>query len=243
MHEAPKGQLDIAPTFSEHQSYQLFRCPRPLMAQVQTLKPNVTREEAICHFTNGVLNSAVEMIRGPVRSLAEFYIPYRLFQVRIRSGGREQTQTFAMDAVRGVLDLFQLPALTADDQFLTIQTRNVLPAGLDAKQAEERLIAKVRRMIFTRGFFRVRDLNIEVTPLSGEIWSGGGLAALGRRDIDRFLSPDFKYFRNSHLGVSPRYPSCVSPPSLAKSISKGVMRLSPRGDCNGDDVWPFRNPE
>ena len=73
------------------------------MPQVQTLKPNVTREEAICHFTNGVLNSAVGMIRGPVRSLAEFYIPYRLFQVRIRSGGREQTQTFAMDAVRGVL--------------------------------------------------------------------------------------------------------------------------------------------
>ena len=142
---------------------------RPLMPQVQTLKPNVTREEAICHFTNGVLNRAVEMIRGPVRSLAEFYIPYRLFQVRIRSGGREQTQTFAMDAVRGVLDLFQLPALTADDQFLIVQTRNVLPAGLDTKQAEERLIAKVRRMIFTRGFFRVRDLNIEVTPLSGEI--------------------------------------------------------------------------
>ncbi len=139
------------------------------LTHIRSLKPNVTQEEAIRHFTNGMANRAAELIRGPVRSLAEFYIPYRLFQVTIRSAGREQNQTFALDAVRGVLDLYQLPTRTADDQLLTIQTRNVLPAGLDAAQAEERLIAKVRRMIFTRGFFRLRDLKIEALPLPGEI--------------------------------------------------------------------------
>jgi hypothetical protein len=139
------------------------------MTRIRSLKPNVTREEAIRHFSNGMVNGAAKLIRGPVRSLAELYIPYRLFQVKIRSAGREQNQTFALDAVRGVLDLYQLPAPTADDQFLTLQTRNVLPVGLDAAQAEERLIEKVRRMIFTRGFFRVRDLKIEAIPLSGEI--------------------------------------------------------------------------
>jgi hypothetical protein len=90
--------------------------------------------------------------------------------VKICSAGREQNLTFAMDAVRGVLDLYQLPPHTAEDQFLTLQTRNVLPADLDAAQAEERLIAKVRRMIFTRGFFRVRDLKIEALPVPGEIY-------------------------------------------------------------------------
>jgi len=139
------------------------------LTHIRSLKPNVTQEEAIRHFTNGMANRAAELIRGPVRSLAEFYIPYRLFQVTIRSAGREQNQTFALDAVRGVLDLYQLPTRTADDQLLTIQTRNVLPAGLDPAQAEERLIAKVRRMIFTRGFFRLRDLKIEALPLPGEI--------------------------------------------------------------------------
>src|SRR6266576_2670083 len=106
------------------------------LTHIRSLKPNVTQEEAIRHFTNGMANRAAELIRGPVRSLAEFYIPYRLFQVTIRSAGREQNQTFALDAVRGVLDLYQLPTRTADDQLLTIQTRNVLPAGLDAAQAE-----------------------------------------------------------------------------------------------------------
>ena len=139
------------------------------MIRIQSLKPNVTREEAIQHFSAGAFNGATALFRGPVRSLAELYIPYRLFKVKIRSAGREQNQTFALDAVRGVLDLYQLPALTADDQFLTLQTRNVLPVRLDRAQAAERLIAKVQRMVFTRGFFRVRDLKIEAIPLPGEI--------------------------------------------------------------------------
>ncbi len=140
------------------------------MSRIRSLKPNVTREQAIRHFTEGAVTRAAGMIRGPVRFLAELYIPYRLFQVKICSAGREQNQTFALDAVRGVLDLYQFPALTSDDDLLTLESRNVLPSGLDASQAAERLLGKVRRMIFTRGFFRVRDLKIEVIPLPGEIY-------------------------------------------------------------------------
>jgi hypothetical protein len=142
----------------------------PEMPRIQTLRPNVTREEAIRHFSQGLVNGAAALIRGPVRSLAELYIPYRPYRVKISSAGREQTQTFALDAVHGTLDLYQLPALTAGEQFLALETRNAIPAGLDAKQAAERLVAKVRRMVFTRGFFRVRDLKIQATPLSGEIY-------------------------------------------------------------------------
>jgi len=141
----------------------------PNMDRIRSLKPNVTREEAIRHFSDGVVNGAAQLMRGPIRSLAELYIPYRLFRVKISSAGRVQNQSFAMDAVRGVLDLYRLPALTEEDQFLTLQTRNVLPADLDVTQAEERLIAKVRRMIYTRGFFRVRDLKIEAVAVPGEI--------------------------------------------------------------------------
>jgi hypothetical protein len=137
--------------------------------RIRSLKPNVTREEAIRHFSEGVVNGVAQLIRGPVRSLAELYIPYRLFQVIIRSAGREQNQTFALDAVRGALDLYRLPALTDNGQFMTLETRNALPSGLDESQAAARLIEKVRRMVFTRGFFRVRDLKIEAIPIPGEI--------------------------------------------------------------------------
>jgi hypothetical protein len=137
---------------------------QPEMTHIRTLKPNVTREEAIRHFSGGMANGVTDLIRGQVRSLAELYIPFRLFQVKICSAGREQNQTFALDAVCGVLDLYQL---AAENDLLTIQTRNVVPVGLDISHAQDLLIAKVRRMIYTRGFFRVRDLKIDAIPLPG----------------------------------------------------------------------------
>lgn len=139
------------------------------MTRILSLKPNVTREEAIRHFSEGLFNGAAQFMRGPVRSLAELYIPYRIFQVKISSASREQNQIFALDAVRGLLDLYQLPSLTADDQLLTLETRNVIPARMTASQSAERMIEKVRRMVFTQGFFRVRDLKIEAIPVPGEI--------------------------------------------------------------------------
>jgi len=144
-----------------------------ISTRIRSLKANVTREDAIRYFTAGVANRAMELIRGPVRSLAELYIPFRLFEVKIFSAGREQNQTLALDAVRGVLDLYQFPAADAEQEFLWLETRNVLPVVADESQSEEqlkhRLIEKLRRMIYTRGFFRVRGLKIEAVPLHGEI--------------------------------------------------------------------------
>jgi hypothetical protein len=136
---------------------------------IRSLKPNVTREEAIRYFTAGVANRAASLLRGPVRSLADLYIPFRCFQVKIRSAGRQQEQSFALDAVRGVLDLYRLPPLSDHEQVITLQSRNVLPTMVDPSQSAALLIEKVRRMVFARGFFRVRDLNIEAVPLLGEI--------------------------------------------------------------------------
>jgi len=136
--------------------------------RIRSLKPNVTREEAIRYFSEGAMNRMADLIRGPVRSLAELYIPYRLFQVKICSAGREQNQTLALDAVRGVLDLYQFPAGATGEPFLTIESRNVLPVATDETHAAELLVAQVRRMIFTRGFFRVRGLKIETIPVSSD---------------------------------------------------------------------------
>lgn len=139
------------------------------MARIRSLKPNVTREQAIRHFTEGVVNRAADLLRGRVRAVAELYIPYRLYRVKVFSAGREQSQIFALEAVRGMLDLYQFPASPAEPDLLTLETRNVVPPGLDGAEAEERMIGKVRRMIFTRGFFRVRDLRIEASALPGDI--------------------------------------------------------------------------
>ena len=137
---------------------------------IRSLKPNVTREQAIRYFSDGAMNRIADVVRGRVRSLAELYIPFRLFQVTIVSAGRVQIQTLALDAVRGALDLYRFPEAASGEQFFSVESRNVVPTGLDEKQAAEQLVAQVRRMVFARGFFRVRQLKIEAIPLSsGEI--------------------------------------------------------------------------
>jgi hypothetical protein len=121
------------------------------------------------HFTHGTLSRVLDFTRGRVRSIAELYIPYRLYRVTIVSSGREQGRAFALDAVQGTLDLFEFPKIPREGEWMNVETRNVIPATLDEALAREQIIAKIRRMIFTRGFFKVRDLWIQAEPIAGEI--------------------------------------------------------------------------
>jgi len=136
--------------------------------KIRSLKPNVSREQAIQHFSDGVLNRAASLTRGRVRSIAELYIPYRTFRVKITSGARTQSRIFALDAVEGVLDLFEFPAHPAESDLLTVETRNVLPSALDDSQLRDRIATKVRRIVFAQGFFKLRDLQIDAEVVPGD---------------------------------------------------------------------------
>jgi hypothetical protein len=136
--------------------------------RIRSLKPNVGREQAIRHFTGGALNLAANLTQGRVRSIAELYIPYRTFRVRITNTGREQSRILALDAVQGVLDLFEFPAFPAESELLTLETRNVLPSSLDDVELRDRIIAKARRIVFAQGFFKLRDLQIDADVVPGD---------------------------------------------------------------------------
>ena len=47
------------------------------MARIRSLRPNVTREEATAHFSSGMLDFLRETTFGPLRSVADFYIPFQ----------------------------------------------------------------------------------------------------------------------------------------------------------------------
>ena len=136
---------------------------------IRSLKPNVSREEALRHFTSGVQGVAAGVIRGRAQSIAELYIPYRLFRVKITNRGREETRTFALDSVEGTLDLFEFPELPGESEVVEIKSRNVLPCRLAAEEMQEQLMGKVRRLVFSRGFLRLRDLQMEATAVAGEL--------------------------------------------------------------------------
>jgi hypothetical protein len=69
---------------------------------------------------------------------------------------------FALDAVDGSLDLYHFPELPGREELVAVQTRNVLTPGLTEEDAEHLLREKALRVIFQRGFFKLREPRLEI---------------------------------------------------------------------------------
>jgi hypothetical protein len=139
-------------------------------ATIQSLKPIVTRQEAIHHFTGGMHGLLARWLRGSARSTADLFIPYRLFRVVVRNHGRQENRLFAIDNVEGVLDLFEFREIPTEGDLLTSTTRNVLPNLLSEARTRNLLLDKVRRLIFLKGFARLLNLQLEATAIPGQIY-------------------------------------------------------------------------
>jgi hypothetical protein len=161
------------------------------MARIRSLRPNVTRDEAIDQFSSGgPVNLLRQVAFGPVRSVAEFFIPFRLFQVEILNSGRRDQRVLGLDAVTGSLDLYHFEQLPGSGEVVVVETRNYPPGLLDDVRAMELVIAKVRRVLFTTGFFRMRNLEISAQPVPGEICIPYWVGFRGRGTQARFVVMD-----------------------------------------------------
>jgi hypothetical protein len=144
---------------------------------IQTLKSNVTQQEALRTFSGTGLGTLYWKMRsGPLRRIADSYLPYWLYRVQYNLGRAAHSTLFAIDAVNGSLDLFTFPSVPATSDLVSVQTRNHLAPSLPQSSAEALLRQKVLRVIFQQGFFKVRDLNLQVSaePLELHIpyWLG-----------------------------------------------------------------------
>src|SRR6266576_1755460 len=129
------------------------------MTRIRSLKPNVTRDEAIRQFSpRGPSALFRNAAFGRLRSVAEFYIPFHLFRVQIVNRGIPEERLVALDAVNGTLDLYQFNDLPAEAETVPVETRNCPAAELPDALAIEFVVAKLRRMLYSRGFFRMRNL-------------------------------------------------------------------------------------
>jgi hypothetical protein len=132
-----------------------------------SLKPNVTREQAVLQFTaQGATRLIRTLAAGPLRSVAELYLPFRLFRARIANRGNLEQRLVGIDAVAGALDLFQFDHIPTAEETITLETRNHPAAQVSDAVAAERLIAKLRRVAYSRGFFRLRDFEITAEAVS-----------------------------------------------------------------------------
>jgi hypothetical protein len=137
---------------------------------IQTLKLNVTQQEALRTFSAGLSTLYWRMRSGPLRRIADVYVPYWLYRVQYNLGRAAHATLFAIDAVNGSLDPFTFPRIPDLRDLVSIQTRNRVAPSLQQPAAEAVLRQKVLRLIFQQGFFKVRDLQLEIAPLPLELY-------------------------------------------------------------------------
>ena len=129
---------------------------------IQTLRPNVTQQEALRKFSGVGLSTFYWRMRsGPLQRIADVYVPYRLYRVQYNIAKATHSTLFAMDAVSGSLDLFTFPCVPAEHGLVSVHTRNYIAPSLQPTSAEALLRQKVLRVIFQQGFFKLRDLKLE----------------------------------------------------------------------------------
>jgi hypothetical protein len=143
------------------------------MAVITSLRPNLSRAEAIAAFREGW---AGRFGRGELRSVAEAFVPFRLYEVVVQNGARHRRSWFALDAVSGLLDPYQFEGPPTPEELLSLETRNRPEPALDEAAGRRRLEEKLRRLVFQSGFFRVRSLEfrLERVPLDLHVpyWIG-----------------------------------------------------------------------
>ena len=140
------------------------------MPAIRSVKPNVTRDEAIQQFCGRGLSGMLRNVAlGRLHASAELYIPFRLFRVRISNGGVSEEKLVALDAVTGSLDLFQFERIPDGAETISVETRNRPSATLTDAVLTDRVVAKLRRVLYSRGFFKMRDLQLNAVPLPDEL--------------------------------------------------------------------------
>lgn len=114
-------------------------------------------------------------ISGPLRGVAEIYLPYRLYRVTVDDRRLRRVHYYAVDAAAGTLDPYEFTNPPAPDEWMATETRNFYPA-LDEDQTNKMVTEKVRRSLYSRGFFRIINPNITAELIQSEFyipyWAG-----------------------------------------------------------------------
>src|SRR3989440_5774083 len=118
---------------------------------IRTLKPNVTQKDALRAFSAPGFSALYWRLRiGPLQKIADAYVPFWLYRVRYQLGRTPHARLFALDAVDGSLDLFELPRIPELHELISVDSRNRMVPSLTGERAEEILREKVLRVVSSK---------------------------------------------------------------------------------------------
>jgi hypothetical protein len=156
--------------------------PRPTAARaILSVRPNVSREDALEILGGSDMSTMFwRMRKGRLQTVADAYVPYRFFRVQMTGRSSSLTHIYAVDSVTGSLDPYEFAGLPDDQSLVEVETRNYMASSLSEEQAQSRLRERVLRMIFQRGFFKVRTPDLKLESLATEVYLPYWLGFYGR---------------------------------------------------------------
>lgn len=120
--------------------------------------------------TPGPLGVLYRWLNGPLRGVADIYIPYRIYKVTVEVNGASSERYYAVDAAAGTLDPYEFSALPEQEGWIEVGTRNFHPIGIEESETKQLVMDKVRRLLFSRGCFRLVNPQITAEFIQPEFY-------------------------------------------------------------------------
>jgi hypothetical protein len=169
---------------------------------MRALRSAVTRDEAIEALAGGLAGRARCLALGPLRSVADVYVPFRLFRVSIErlpasgatgpgAGIIIDRAVLGVDAVTGALDFYRFDGEPGPADVVGVHSRNGVGVALPDAALHEIAAGRVRRMVYgRRGFLVAGRIHVGVDAIEGDLhvpyWAG----FFGRGDAARIVVMD-----------------------------------------------------
>jgi hypothetical protein len=151
----------------------------------------VDRESAAAALAHGVAGGLRRLARGPLREIADVYVPFRLFEVDVARRGRHERAVLGLDAVAGTLDLYRFDRVPQAGELVDVTTRNRLDPTLSAADAHEIVGTRMKRLIYRRvGLLAAGWLGVEIQPVAAVVHVPYWVGLFGRRETASLVVMD-----------------------------------------------------
>jgi hypothetical protein len=137
---------------------------------IRTLQHKVNRALALRRLdSSGGFNALQRWFNPPLRGMAEIYVPYRLYKVTVEDRGVRRARYYAIDAASGALDPYEFVNPPEPQEF-EVEARNCYPVRLAESETRSLAIQKLRRLLFSRGFFRLAHPQLTAELINPEFY-------------------------------------------------------------------------
>lgn len=122
---------------------------------------------------------------GPLRSLADVYVSFRLYNVEVKNGKHNSRHLVAVDCVNGTLDPLRFDRIPSDSEIVRIETRNALVPKLEETVTREIASQHIRREAYRTGFLSATPIQLRAEQPALEFYLPFWIGFFGHGEVAR----------------------------------------------------------